>query len=325
LAEDAVMRIAVLDDYQRVAAKLGAWDRLGSDVEIEVFDRNLGSVDEAAAALAPYEVVCLMRERMPMPRALIDKLPNLKLIVVTGARTRSIDFEATAERGIPVCHTRGGESHYATPELAWGLILSCARFIPQEHARVRDGGWQETIGTVLHGKTLGLLGLGKLGQRMVPVAKAFGMQVIAWSQNLTPDAARDEGAEHVTKEELFSRADVLSIHLVLGDRTRGIVGAADLARMKPSAILVNTSRGPLVNEAALLATLEAGRIRAAGLDVFDVEPLPTDHPLRRAPNLVTTPHLGYVTEGTYQAFFEDMVEDIAAWRAGTPVRLLGPA
>lgn len=318
------MRIAVLDDYQRVATRLGDWDRLGADVAIEVFDRNLASVEEAAAALAPYEVVCLMRERMPMPRALIERLPNLKLIVVTGARTRSIDFEAAAERGIPVCHTRGGESHHATPELAWGLILSCARAIPQEHARVRAGAWQETIGTVLHGKTLGLLGLGKLGQRMVPVARAFGMEVIAWSQNLTPERAREGGAEYVDKEALFSRADVVSIHLVLGERTRGIVGEPELSRMKAGAILINTSRGPLVDGTALLEALEAGRIRA-GLDVFDVEPLPEGDPLRRAPNLVTTPHLGYVTEGTYQAFFEDMVEDIAAWRAGAPVRLLGPA
>ncbi|HYY84412.1 MAG TPA: D-2-hydroxyacid dehydrogenase family protein, partial [Beijerinckiaceae bacterium] len=311
-------------DYQRVAATLGDWDRLGPDVAIEVFDRNLASVDEAAAALAPYEVVCLMRERMPMPRALIERLPNLKLIVVTGARTRSIDFEAAAERGIPVCHTRGGESHHATPELAWGLILSCARAIPQEHARVRAGAWQETIGTVLHGKTIGLLGLGKLGQRMVPVARAFGMEVIAWSQNLTPERAREGGAEYVDKEALFSRADVVSIHLVLGERTRGIVGGPELSRMKAGAILINTSRGPLVDQTALLEALEAGRIRA-GLDVFDVEPLPENDPLRGAPNLVTTPHLGYVTEGTYQAFFEDMVEDIVAWRAGAPVRLLGPA
>jgi phosphoglycerate dehydrogenase-like enzyme len=223
-----------------------------------------------------------------------------------------------------VCHTRGGESHHATPELAWGLILSCARAIPQEHARVRAGAWQETIGTVLHGKTLGLLGLGKLGQRMVPVARAFGMEVIAWSQNLTPERAREGGAEYVDKEALFSRADVVSIHLVLGERTRGIVGEPELSRMKPGAILINTSRGPLVDGTALLEALEAGRIRA-GLDVFDVEPLPEGDPLRRAPNLVTTPHLGYVTEGTYQAFFEDVVEDIVAWRAGAPVRLLGPA
>ena len=318
------MRIAVLDDYQRVATRLGDWDRLGADVAIEVFDRNLASVEEAAAALAPYEVVCLMRERMPMPRALIERLPNLKLIVVTGARTRSIDFEAAAERGIPVCHTRGGESHHATPELAWGLILSCARAIPQEHGRVRAGAWQETIGTVLHGKTLGLLGLGKLGQRMVPVARAFGMEVIAWSQNLTPERAREGGAEYVDKDALFSRADVVSIHLVLGERTRGIVGEPELSRMKAGAILINTSRGPLVDGTALLGALEAGRI-CAGLDVFDVEPLPEGDPLRRAPNLVTTPHLGYVTEGTYQAFFADMVENIAEWRAGAPVRLLGPA
>ena len=318
------MRIAVLDDYQRVATRLGDWGRLGADVAVDVFDRNLGSVEEAAAALAPYEVVCLMRERMPMPRALIERLPNLKLMVVTGARTRSIDFEAAAERAIPVCHTRGGESHHATPELAWGLILSCARAIPQEHARVRAGSWQETIGTVLHGKTLGLLGLGKLGQRMVPVANAFGMDVIAWSQNLTSERAREGSAEYVDKETLFARADVLSIHLVLGDRTRGIVGRPELSRMKPGAILVNTSRGPLVDQAALLEALEEGRIRA-GLDVFDIEPLPEGHSRRRAPNLVTTPHLGYVTEGTYQAFFDDMVEDIAARRAGTSVWVLGPA
>lgn len=317
-----MIRVAILDDYQRVALSYADWSVLGPDCEIEVFDRNLATVDEAAAALAPFDVVCLMRERMPLPRELIERLPKLRLAIVTGARTRSIDMEAAVGRGVTVCHTHPGESHYATPELAWGLILSCARSIPDEHRRVREGGWQETIGVTLGAKTLGILGLGKLGRRMVPVAKAFGMDVIAWSQNLTAEAAAAAGARLVSKDELLRTADAITIHLILSERTRGLIGAEDFALMKPSAILVNTSRGPIVDEAALVEALQAGRIRAAGLDVFDREPLPLDHPLRRVPNAVVTPHLGYVTEGAYRAFFEDMVGGILAWRAGAPVRVL---
>jgi D-3-phosphoglycerate dehydrogenase len=317
-----MLRIAVLDDYQRVALRLADWSQLGPDAKVDVFDRNLSTVEEAAAALQPYDVICLMRERMPMPRALIEGLPNLKLIIVTGARTHTIDFDAATARGITVCHTHPGESQHATSELTWGLILACARHIPEEHQRVATGGWQETIGTVLHGKTVGILGLGKLGSRVAAIAQAFGMERIAWSQNLTADRAAAAGATLVSRDELFADADVLTIHLVLGERTRGLVGARDLGLMKPTAILINTSRGPIVDEAALIEALRERRIRGAGLDVYDREPLPPDHPLRQLPNVVHTPHLGYVTEGAYREFYPDMVENIIAWQAGNPVRVL---
>jgi len=316
-----MLRIAILDDYQDVALGLGDWQSLGPDAEVVVFNQNLGTEDAAASALAEFDVLVLMRERMAMPESLIARLPRLKLIVVTGGRTRTIAMEAAVAQGITICHTHAGESGFATPEMAWGLILSLARAIPAEDRRVREGGWQETIGTVIGGKRLGLLGLGKLGSRMVPIAKAFGMEVVAWSQNLTEERAHEVGARLVDKAELFSTSDVVSIHLILSARSRHIVGAAELGLMQPGAMLINTSRGPLVDEAALVGALEAGRIRA-GLDVFDLEPLPADHPLRRAPNTVLTPHLGYVTQGAYEAFYRDAVEDIKAWRAGTPVRVL---
>jgi D-3-phosphoglycerate dehydrogenase len=317
-----VTRIAILDDYQRVALKMADWSALPPDCEPVVFDRNLATEDEAARALADFDVVCLLRERMPMPRTLIERLPALKLIVVTGAHNRTLDLAAAKERGITVSHTRGGDSQYATPELAWGLILSLMRHIPQEHQRMRESGWQETVGTALHGQTLSILGLGRLGSRMASIGRAFGMELLAWSQNLTAERAEAAGATLVAKDELFARADVLTIHLVLGERSRGLVGAAELQRMKPSAVLINTSRGPIVDQAALIAALEARHIRGAGLDVYDREPLPVDHPLRRLGNVVLTPHLGYVTEGTYRMFYADTVEAIAAWRAGTPVRQL---
>ncbi|GGE27596.1 2-hydroxyacid dehydrogenase [Agaricicola taiwanensis] len=316
-----MLKVAVLDDYQRVALDYADWSQLGSDVSVDVFDRNLATEDEAAAALADYDVLCLMRERMPLPASLIARLPKLKLVIVTGARVRTIDMDTAVAQGITVCHTFAGESQHATPEIAWGLILSVARNIPGEHARVRAGRWQETIGVTLGGKTLGLLGLGKLGSRMVPIAKAFGMEVIAWSQNLTAERAAEAGARLVEKDDLFRQADVVSIHLVLGERSRGLVGAREIGLMKPDAMLINTSRGPIVEEAPLIDALEAGRIRA-GLDVYDQEPLPENHPLRRVPNAVTTPHLGYVTEGAYRGFYRDAVEDILAWRAGKPVRVL---
>lgn len=316
-----MMKVAVLDDYQRVALDYADWSQLGSETLVDVFDRNLTTEDEAAAELADYDVICLMRERMALPASLIKRLPKLQLIIVTGARVRTIDMDAAVAQGITVCHTFAGESQHATPEIAWGLILSVARMIPDEHARVRQGRWQETIGTTLGGKTLGLLGLGKLGARMVPVAKAFGMEVIAWSQNLDAARAAESGARLVTKDELFASADVISIHLVLGERSRGLVGAAEIGRMKQGAMLINTSRGPIIDQDALVAALLKGHIKA-GLDVFDQEPLPTDHPLRSVPNAVTTPHLGYVTEGAYRGFYRDTVEDIIAWRAGAPVRVL---
>jgi phosphoglycerate dehydrogenase-like enzyme len=317
-----VTRIAILDDYQHVAMTMADWSALPPDCELVVFDRNLETEDEAARALADFDVVCLLRERMPMPRTLIERLPALKLIVVTGAHNRTLDLAAAKERGITVSHTRGGDSQYATPELAWGLILSLMRHIPQEHQRMREGGWQETVGTALYGRTLSILGLGRLGSRMASIGRAFGMAVLAWSQNLTAERAEAAGAALVAKDELFARADVLTIHLVLGERSRGLVGAAELGRMKKSAVLVNTSRGPIVDEAALVAALEGRDIRGAGLDVYDREPLPADHPLRPLGNVVLTPHLGYVTEGTYRRCDADTVEAIAAWRAGTPVRQL---
>ncbi|GAA4164736.1 D-2-hydroxyacid dehydrogenase family protein [Shinella granuli] len=316
-----MLRIAILDDYQDVALTLADWALLGDDCEIVRFDRNLASEDEAAAALAGFDVLCLMRERMLLSAALIERLPALRLIVVTGARVRTIDMEAAVARGITVCHTHAGESAHATPEIAWGLILSLARSIPEEDARIRAGGWQHTVGTVLGGKTLGLVGLGKLGGRMVPIAKAFGMEVIAWSRNLTDARAAEAGARRVDKETLFREADVVSLHLILGERSRHTVSAAELGQMKQGAWLINTARGPLVDEAALIAALRQGRIKA-GLDVFDIEPLPTDHPLRTMPNTVLTPHLGYVTEGAYAAFYRDTVDNIRAWRDGAPVRVL---
>ncbi|MEO9337484.1 D-2-hydroxyacid dehydrogenase family protein [Mesorhizobium sp. SB112] len=316
-----MLRIAILDDYQNVALSLADWSRLDNEVEIKVFTENLGSEDDAAAALADFDVLCLMRERMPLPATLIERLPRLKLVNVTGARVRVIDTEFARSKGIVVCHTYPGESRFATPEMAWGLILACARNIPSEDARVRAGGWQQTIGTTVGGKTLGLVGLGKLGSRMVPVARAFEMDVIAWSQNLTDERAAEIGVRRVSKAELFEQADVVSIHLVLSDRSRNTIGKAEIDAMKPGTTLINTSRGPLVDESALLEALEAGRIKA-GLDVFDVEPLPADHPLRNAPNTVLTPHLGYVVEEAYGRFYSDIIDNIIAWRDGAPIRVL---
>jgi phosphoglycerate dehydrogenase-like enzyme len=317
-----VIRIAVLDDYQQVGHGLADWASLGPDVRVDFLAHPLGEVEEAAAALAGYDVVCLIRERQPMPAALINRLPQLKLIVVTGAQNRTLDLEAARTAGIRVCHTRGGESLHATTELAWALTLAALRHLTLEDRRMRQGLWQGTVGRTLHGRTLGLLGLGRLGGRMAEVAKVFGLDVIAWSANLTDARCAEVGARRVEREELFRQADIVSLHLVLSERTRGIVGPAELALMRPDAILINTSRGPLVDEAALIQALREKRIGAAGLDVYDIEPLPKDHPLRGLDNAVLSPHLGYVTEGTYGMFFTDMVENIAAWRAGTPIRAL---
>jgi len=316
-----MIRIAVLDDYQGVARSYGDWSVLGPDAQVEVFRTPLATEDEAAAALAGFDVVCLMRERLAVPASLLARLPKLRLLLVTGARVRVIDLDAAVARGVTVCHTSPGESHSATPELAWALLLASARHLPQEHQRMREGGWQETVGTTLGGKTLGLVGLGKLGARMVPIARAFGMDVIAWSQNLTDERATEVGVPRIDKETLFRTADAVSIHMQLSPRSTGLVGAAEIALMKPGAILVNTSRGPIVDEAALLAALQAGRIRA-GIDVFDVEPLPAGHPLRAAPNLVMTPHLGFVTEGAYREWYPDLIAGIQAWRDGKPVRVM---
>lgn len=320
---DEPIRVAVLDDYQRAAAGLADWAALGPEVAVDFLDRPVPP-DEAAERLAPYAVLCLMRERMPLPAGLIAALPNLRLVVFTGARTHSIAFEALARAGITACHTRAGEGSIATAELAFALILACARHLPREFAAMREGRWQETIGTGLDGRTLGLLGLGRIGSRMAAIGAAFGMVPIAWSPNLTPERAQAGGAALVSREALFRASDVLSLHMVLSPATRGIVGAAELGLMRPEAILINTSRGPLVEEAALIEALRGGRLAAAGLDVYDHEPLPPDHPLRGLPNAVLTPHLGYVTQATYRMFYEDTVEAIAAWRRGAPVRVVAP-
>ncbi len=317
--------VAVLDDYQGVALELADWQSLPASVSVKVFREPLGGLEEAAAALAPFQAVCLMRERLPFPRALIERLPRLKLIVLTGARSPSLDAQAATDRGVVISHTRGGGTDATTSELTWALILAAARHLPQEDRRIRSGGWQSTIGITLAGRTLGVLGLGKLGSRVAKVGQAFGMNVIAWSTNLTAEKAAEAGVERVEKEALFARSDVLTIHLVLSDRSRGLVSAPELARMQPGALLINTSRGPIVDEAALIAALTAGRLGGAGLDVFNEEPLPLEHPFRRLENVVLTPHLGYVTRDSYAVFYQDTVEDIAAFLAGTPVRVLNPA
>ena len=287
------------------------------------FDRHLAVPDEAAAALADFDVVCLMRERMPMPRALIERLPRLKLIVMTGSQSQSIDFAAAAERGIPVCRTTTQRVACDRRACLGPDHLRACAASRRRRENMRRGGWQSTVGTSLHGKTLGLLGLGSLGTVVAGYGNAFGMRVLAWSHNLDDARAAAAGATRVGKEDLLRQSDVVSIHLKLSARTRGLIGAAEFALMKPSAIFVNTSRGPIVDEAALVAALERRQIKAAALDVFDQEPLPPDHVLRRLDNAILTPHLGYVTEETLRNFYEGVVEDIEAWRAGTPIRLYG--
>lgn len=317
------MKIAILDDYQDRALELADWSRLTQAHEVAVFTHNL-AVAEATEALAPFDIVCHMRERMAFPRELIAALPNLKLLPITGRSHRTLDDRAATERGILICGTdlRPGTGG-ATAELAWGLIIAAQRHIVEEAAGMGLGGWQTTMGRQLAGRTLGLLGLGRLGRAVARVGQAFDMEVVAWSTNLTTEAAQGAGVERVEKDALFERADVLSIHLVLSERSRGLVGARELGLMKPGALLVNTSRGPIVERAALLAALQEERIRAA-LDVFDEEPPPGDDPLRSAPGVLLTPHLGYVTEETLRGFYEDTVENIEAWLAGAPIRVVNP-
>jgi phosphoglycerate dehydrogenase-like enzyme len=314
-----VPRIAILDDYQNVALAAADWARL-KGCDVAVFRDHVADPGALAARLAGFEVVVIMRERTPFPRAVFERLPDLKVLVTTGMRNASVDLRAAAERGVTVCGTKG--LPYPTAELAWGLILALMRHIPAEERAMREGRWQTTLGRGLNGKTLGVLGLGTLGARVARVGLAFEMEVLAWSQNLTEARAAEVGTRLVGKDELLARADVVTIHLVLGERTRGLVGAAELARMKPGAALVNTSRGPIVDDAAAVAALHEGRLGGYAVDVYDEEPLPRGHPLRSAPNVVTTPHLGYVTEETYRLFYGGAVEDIEAWLAGSPIRVL---
>jgi phosphoglycerate dehydrogenase-like enzyme len=314
------LHVAVLDDYQGVALEYGPWDELGSDLEIAIFRDHVAEIDELAERLAPFDVVVAMRERTTFPRALLERLPRLRLLVSTGMGTPHIDTDATRELGITVSGT-GGRAEPAA-ELTWALILALARHVPVEDAAVRRGDWQQTIGTDLAGATLGVIGLGRLGRQVASVGQAFGMSVIAWSQNLDPDEAHALGVEPVDKQFLLRTADIVTIHLRLSDRTRGLITADDLALLKQTALFVNTSRGPIVDERALIEVLRDGRIGGAGLDVFDVEPLPADHPLRSMPRTVLTPHIGYVTGETYRVFYADAVEAVAAFRAGDPIRLL---
>jgi len=316
-----MVRAAILDDYQNVALKFADWSAIANDVEVKVFNAPLGDDSTVIKTLQGFAIVNMMRERTPFNRKVIEGLPDLKLLITTGARNNSIDLKACAEFGVTVCGTAGFGN--PTAAIAVGLLLELTRHIGFENARMKAGApWQVTVGHDLEGKTLGVLGLGKLGQRVAGVAKALGMKVIAWSQNLTPEKAKEGGAEYVSKEDLFRNADVISIHVVLSDRTRGLVRAKDLGLMKKTAYLINTSRGPIVEEKGLIAALNSKSIAGAGLDVFDIEPLPTDHPFRKMDNVVLTPHLGYVSEENYRTFYSGVVEDIRAWLDGKPVRML---
>ncbi len=315
-------RCAMLDDYQNVALKMADWSRVTGDADVTVFNERLGDEAAVARALQGFGIVCLMRERTPFPRSLIEKLPDLKLIVTTGLKNASIDVAAAKERGILVCGTEGAK--HPTAELAVGLMIDLARHISEENARMKVGeAWQATIGADLFGHTLGIVGLGNLGQRVAKVGQAFGMKVIAWSQNLTPERCAEHGVSYATKADLFQQSDFISIHMVLSDRSRGLISATDLGMMKPTAYIINTSRGPIIDETALIAALQNKTIAGAGLDVFDTEPLPRDHALRTLPNVVITPHLGYVTQDGYRAFYGGTVEAIRAFLDGKPIRVIG--
>ncbi len=296
------------------------WSVLPSDVQVQVFRDHLAAPQAVAQRLRGFEVVVAMRERTPFPRRLLEELPQLKLLITTGMCNASIDVEAARDLGITVCGTRG--RGYSTAELAWGLILALLRLIPQEDKATRAGQWQVSVGEGLHGKVLGVIGLGNLGSQVATVGKAFGRSLLAWSQNLTAERAAQYGATLVSKDELLAQYDVVTIHLVLSARTRGLIGARELGLMQRTAYLINTSRGPIVEEQAPIQALQQGTIAGAGLDVFDEEPLPLDHPLRRLENTVITPHLGYVTLDGYQIFFGDIVEDIRAFLNGTPTRVI---
>jgi len=316
------MRVAILDDYQGVARSVADWKSLGPEVRVQAFQERLSGEDVLAERLRDFEVIVAMRERTHFPRALLERLPNLKLLVTTGMRNVAIDSKAAAELGIVVSGT--GLLTPPTAELTWGLIIALARHIPEEAQRMRAGRWQTTVGVGLNGKVLGILGLGKLGSEVGRVGRAFQMEVIAWSENLTAERASSLGATRVEKDELFRRPDFVTIHLVLSKRTRGLVTARELGLMKPEAYLINTSRGPIVEEHALIDALKKRRFAGAALDVYDEEPLAADHPLRKLENVVLTPHLGYVTVENYRLCYGEAVEDIRAFLAGHPIRTISP-
>jgi len=304
-------KIAILDDYQHVALTMADWSAVQRRASVEVFTDTITDPAALAVRLLPFDVLCVMRERTPLPRGIIERLPQLKLIVSTGPKNASIAKDAAEERGIVVKDTRG--SLAAPIELTWALIQASARNVTAEAANLRAGGWQQTVGDELKGKTLGILGLGRIGGKIAQVARAFDMQVITWSDRITEEEAGKAGASLVTKDQLFSKADILTIHLVLVDATRGLVGADELAWMKPTAWLINTSRGPIVDEGALVRALDGKKLAGAALDVFDTEPLPAGHPFRTLPNVVATPHLGYVSRQQYKVWYEDTVQHVTEW------------
>ena len=304
-------QIAVLDDYQNVALESADWSVLRDRADIAVFQDHIADPDAVIERLLPFDVVCVMRERTPLPRNVIERLPNLKLIASSGSVNSSIDVGAARDHGIAVVYT--GYRSDPTIEFTWALILASARHIVTESSSVRSGGWQQTVGMDLRRKTLGVLGLGNVGSQVARIGTAFGMKLIAWSQNMTPESAKAAGAIFVSKDQLFEQADILTIHLVLSSRTRGLVGAAELERMKPTAWLINASRGPIVDEQALISALQNKHIAGAAIDVFDTEPLPPHHPFRSLDNVLATPHLGYVSRGLYKTFYEDTVSNIRKW------------
>jgi D-3-phosphoglycerate dehydrogenase len=315
------LRCAILDDYFDIALAVADWSKISDRVDVTVFNQPFASEQAAAGALKDFEIICAMRERTPFPRALLAALPKLKLLLTSGMRNAAIDMEAARDQGVALCGTQ--YSRDPTAPLTMGLILELTRNIGRENARMHAGEpLQKFPGLEIEGRTLGVIGLGKLGAKVSHLAKAFGMNVIAWSPNLTPERCKEVGVGYAAKEELFATADIITIHVVLGPRSRGLVGPADLARMKPTAYLVNTARGPIVDEAALLEILREKRIAGAAIDVFSVEPLPVDHPFRKLDNIVLTPHLGYVTEDSFRAHYGQMVEGIDAWFKGEPVRKL---
>lgn len=315
------LRCAILDDYFNIAQDVADWSKISDRVDVTVFSHPFASEQAAASALADFEIVCAMRERTAFPKSLFAALPKLKLLLTSGMRNAAIDLEAAKARNVVVCGTQYGRD--PTAALTIGLILELTRGIGRENARMHAGEpWQTFAGIEIEGRTLGIIGLGKLGSKVAGIAKTLGMNVIAWSPNLTPEKCKEAGVTYASKEELFAKADIVTIHVVLSDRSRGLVGAADLARMKPTAYLVNTARGPIVDEAALLAALQQKKIAGAGIDVFSVEPLPTDHPFRKLDNLVLTPHLGYATEDGLRTHYGQMVDTIDAWFKGEPPRRL---
>jgi phosphoglycerate dehydrogenase-like enzyme len=304
-------RVAVLDDYQHVALTMADWAAVTERADVTVFSDHVADADELVARLAPFDVVLVMRERTPLPRSIIERLPRLRMIASTGPFNASIDSDAAADAGIRVGTTGGTVA--STVELTWALILGASRHLVDERRSVAEGGWQTTVGRELDRRVLGVLGLGRIGARVARIGAAFGMDVVAWSQNLTEAAAPEAGARYLPRDEFFATSDVVTVHLKLSERSRGLVGATELAAMKPTALLVNTSRGPIVDEPALIDALRTGAIAGAALDVFDTEPLPTDHPLRTLPNVLATPHLGYVADRPYRIFFRDAVAAIASW------------